>query len=277
MKPLLTLLFLLLPISSVFAQRFYPSGIQSRTRVAIGVGSATFKGDLQESRPIASTPNLMVSYEYQWTPRWALRADGLVYRLAADDGNSADPGRVTRNLSFFSTNYELSGSIMLFLFRELPAAYSQRRKFNMYALVGFGATLFNPKAQYKGKAYNLRNMETEGVSYGRLTPVIPSGVGFMFKVSPRMNIAAEATYRLSFTDYLDDVSTNYISQDEFNSRIAAGLADRRIENEMDPAAAGSQRGNPAVKDGYALYNIRLSYHLNSMYYAAKDRKKRLIR
>ncbi|WP_017732688.1 DUF6089 family protein [Nafulsella turpanensis] len=277
MKSLSTFILLFITLSPVFAQRFYPSGTQSRERIAIGLGSATYMGDLQESSLPTSTPNLMLSYEYQWTPRWALRADGLVYRIAASDANSLDPGRAARNLSFFSNNLELSGSIMLFLFRELPAAYSQRRKLNMYALLGFGATWFNPQAQLNGKTYNLRKYQTEGVAYGRLSPVIPSGMGLMAKVSQRLNIAMEVTYRISFTDYLDDVSSQYIARENFTSEVAATLADRRIEKGLEPAAAGSRRGNPALKDGYALYNIRLSYYLNSMYYGAKDRKKKLIR
>lgn len=277
MKLLLPILFIVLSCISAFAQRYYPSGIQSRSRVSLNMGSSTYMGDLQEDQLIATTPNAGLSYEYQLTPRWGVRADGLAYHLRASDANSMDPGRQERNLSFFSTNYELSGSLMLFLFRNLPAAYSLRKPVNIYALIGLGATYFNPKTVYQRKVYQLQDFQTEGVNYNNISAVIPSGFGITGKVGRRLDLALEATYRLTFTDYLDDVSSFYLDPESYPSELAANLGDRRIENGFEPAAAGSRRGNPALKDGYALYNLRVIYYLNSMYYSATDKRKKLIR
>ena len=277
MKLLLACLFIVLSCFSAFAQRYYPSGVQSRTRVALTFGSSTYMGDLQEDKLIATTPNMGLSYEYQLSPRWGIRADGFAYRLAASDANSMDPGRNGRNLSFFSTNYELSGSLMLFLFRQLPAAYSKRSPLNIYALIGFGATYFNPKTNYQGNTYALRDFQTEGVAYSRISPVIPSGLGVTAKISNRLDLGMEVSYRLTFTDYLDDVSHTYLAREEYSSDLAAALGDRRLENGLEPMAAGSRRGNPALKDGYALYNLRILYYVNSMYYSATDKRKKLLR
>jgi hypothetical protein len=277
MKFILPFLFLFLSCFSAFAQRFYPSGIQSRTRISLNFGSATYMGDLQEEQLIATTPNAGLTYEYQLNPRWGVRADGLAYRLSAKDANSMDPARNERNLSFFSTNYELSGSFVLYLFKKLPAAYSQRKPVNIYALIGFGGTYFNPKTIYKGNTYALRDYQTEGVAYSKISPVIPSGMGVTGKLSTRLDLAMEVTYRLTFTDYLDDVSRNYPGPKNFASEITAELSDRRQEGGYEPMAAGSRRGNPALKDGYALYNVRVIYYLNSMYYSATDKRKRLAR
>lgn len=277
MKLLVLTLFIALPCFcfSSFAQRYYPSGVQSRTRVAVNVGSSTYMGDLQEEQLMATTPNAGISYEYQLNPRWGLRADGLAYQLSASDANAADPGRYQRNLSFFSTNYELSTSLMLYLFRKLPAAYSQRKPLNIYALIGFGATYYNPKTIYEGKTYQLHEYRTEGVAYSKFSPVIPAGLGVTAKLSARFDLALEATYRVTFTDYLDDVSSSYLAPHEYSSELAAALADRRLNKETEPAS--TKRGNPALKDGYALYNLRAIYYLNIMYYSGKDKRKKLIR
>ncbi len=277
MKFILPILFLLLSCYPALAQRYYPSGIQSRTRVSLNFGSSTYMGDLQEDQLIAGTPNAGLSFEYQLNPRWAFRADGLAYRLSADDAKSMDPGRNERNLSFFSTNFELSGALMLYLFRNLPAAYSNRKAVNMYALIGFGATYFNPKTTYNGKTYELRDYQTEGVAYSSLTPVIPSGLGISGKINKQLDLAMEVTYRFTFTDYLDDVSRNYLGPENFPTELAATLSDRRQEKGFEAMPADSRRGNPVLKDGYALYNLRIIYYLNSMYYRATDKRKKLIR
>lgn len=277
MKCLVLTLLLAFACFSSFAQRYYPSGVQSRTRVAVSFGSSTYMGDLQEDQLMATTPNAGLSYEYLLNRRWSLRADGLVYRLSASDANASDPGRYERNLSFFSTNYELSTSLMLYLFRQPPAAYSQRRPWNMYALLGFGATYYNPKTVYEGKTYQLREYRTEGVAYGKFSPVIPAGLGLSAKISERFDLALEATYRLTFTDYLDDVSGSYLAAHEYSSELAAALGDRRLNQGVEPSSPTLKRGNPALKDGYALYNLRVIYYLNIMYYSGKDKRKKLIR
>lgn len=270
MKILFGIFLSLLPCFSLLAQRYYPSGYQSREKFSLGIGSATYFGDLQEEGYIASTPNLMLSYEYLLNPRWSLRVDGLAYQLKGSDANSLSPGRQARNLSFHSTNYELSSSLMLFLFRQQPEVYQRRALVNIYLLAGIGATYFNPKTILNGETYSLRQFRTEGVDYGKFSPVIPAGGGLTIKVNPKLDVALEISYRLSFTDYLDDVSTTYPDAETFSSPTAMALSDRRLNHEM----AGSFRGNPALNDGYGLYNLRVIYYVDRMFYRAKERKKR---
>jgi hypothetical protein len=280
MKILFTFLFSVLSISSVVAQRYYPSGIQSRHRVGIGLGSAAYFGDLQEGNTLPSTLNLSFSYEYQLRGRLALRADAAAYQLAASDANAGAlyPGRQERNLSFHATNAELSGSFVLYLFRNLPAAYRGRSLFNLYGLMGMGLTYYNPKTTLNdGNTYRLRDFETEGVSYSKISPLIPMGMGIQAKINRQLDMALEVVYRSTFTDYLDDVSTVYPDPESHKTELAATLSDRRLELGLEPVKAGTQRGNPEMKDGYAFYNIRFLYYLTDPYYKAADKKKKLIR
>lgn len=276
MKILLTLLFTVLSVSSLLAQRYYPTGFQSRDRISIGIGSTAYFGDLQEESTFSRTLNLAFAYEYQWKGRLALRADAAAYQLAASDASSLYPDRQARNLSFHTTNAELSGSFVLYLFRNLPAVYAKRSLFNLYALAGAGLTYYNPKTTYQGKNYSLRDLQTEGVAYGKLSPIIPMGLGLQGKLGKQLDVAFEVVYRATFTDYLDDVSTTYADHSQ-SPELVAILADRRLEKGIEPAAVGSMRGNPAMNDGYAFYNLRFIYYINSLYFAGADKKKKLIR
>lgn len=279
MKILLTLLFFVFTFSSLMAQRYYPSGTQSRQRLSIGMGPSAYFGDLQAENTIPKTFNLSLSYEYQLRGRLGVRADGALYQLAASDAEASAiyPYRQERNLSFQSTNAELSGSLVLYLFKNLPAAYLSRPAFNLYGLVGMGLTYYNPKTIYQGNSYRLRDYETEGVSYSKLSPHIPMGMGLQVKIAEQLDMAFEIVYRATFTDYLDDVSTIYPGPEYHSSEIAAILSDRRTELGHEPMKAGSQRGNPEMNDGYAFYNIRLIYYLTGPYFGGADKKKKLIR
>lgn len=277
MKVTLPLLLLLFSGHILLAQRYYPAGYFSRNQVSAGIGSSAYFGDLKEEGYFASTLHFMLSLEHQLSPRLGVKAEGVYYQLEGADAQSKDAGRITRNLSFHSSNFELSSSFVLYLFRKLPVGYNNRPLINIYGQLGFGGTYFNPKADYNGNTYVLRDFKTEGVAYRRLVPLIPLGMGIRIKATDKLDITAEASYRYVFSDYLDDVSTVYPDQGRFSSETASVLSDRRQELGIKPATAGSQRGNPGVKDGYGLYTIKLSYYLESLYFRAKDRNKKWMR
>lgn len=112
----------------------------------------------------------------------------------------------------------------------------------------------------------MRKLETEGVRYGILTPVIPMGGGVKFKLGPFFNIALEGAYRKTFTDYLDDVSTTHVDNDELYATdpLAATMADRRPEIGLATVDAGFRRGNPDKKDGYFIMNVKIEYFLSPL-------------
>jgi hypothetical protein len=121
---------------------------------------------------------------------------------------------------------------------------------------------FNPKAVMDGQKYALAPLQTEGVKYSRVTPVIPYGLGAKFKATPFFNLAIEAGWRKTFSDYVDDVSSVYVDNSTFTDPIAQKLADRRPEIGLPVKKAGSIRGNPGSKDAYMLFSIRLEYYLS---------------
>jgi hypothetical protein len=80
-------------------------------------------------------------------------------------------------------------------------------------------------------------------------------------LNPFLNVAIESGHRITFTDYLDDVSTVYKDQASFSDPIAAALADRKPELGLPGRPTGSIRGNPDKNDGYMLLNVKFEYYL----------------
>jgi hypothetical protein len=103
-----------------------------------------------------------------------------------------------------------------------------------------------------------------GVKDYKLTQFsIPFGFGAEYSLNEDMRLGLELGYRKIFTDYLDDVSTNYVDETTLlNARgpKAVDLAWRGDEAHGGPyPAAGYMRGNPKYKDGY--YYVAITYTL----------------
>lgn len=264
---------LLLPLLGA-AQRYYPTGIQSKELIGLQLGTTSFYGDVEGLHSFgASSPHIGLSYEYRPTAHLGLRATGLWYKVAASDSESKQQDLRDRNLSFTSSNWEGSLITTLYLRPYRAHEFYNRQQLNAYVLAGMGFTLYNPKTEYLGNSWELRNLQTEGVSYSRAALVIPFGGGLLFKVSPHLDLGLELTYHHTFSDYLDDVSSVYRSQDAFTDPIAAALADRRVETGMEPTHAGAVRGNSDVNDGYAMFSLRTVYYLSRYQFWGKEIKK----
>ena len=264
---------LLLPLWSN-AQRYYPTGIQSKELIGLQLGTTAFYGDIEGLRSFSpSSPHLGLSYEYRPTAHLGLRATGLWYKIAGSDSESSQQDLRVRNLSFTSSNWEGSLLSTFYLRPYLARDFFNRPQLNAYVLAGMGFTRYNPKADYMGNSWELRHLQTEGVSYGKTTLVVPFGGGVLFRLSPQLDLGLELTYRHTFSDYLDDASSVYQSQDAFTDPIAAALADRRVELGMEPTKAGAVRGNPDVKDGYAMISLRTVYYLSRYQFWGKEIKR----
>ncbi len=267
------LLLLLLPFFSA-AQRYYPTGIQSRELIGLSLGTTAFYGDVEGVSAFkAANPNLGLSYEYRPTAHLGLRSSVLWYKIEGSDAESRKVSLRDRNLSFTAANWEASilGTVYLLPYR--PQEFYKRSKFNAYVLAGVGLTLYSPKANYMGSKWDLRSLQTEGVRYGRAALVLPFGGGIQYRLSSQLDLGLQLTYHHTFSDYLDDVSSVYRSQASFEDPIAAALADRRPEIELTPVEAGAIRGNPRANDGYAMISLRTVYYLTRYQFRGKEVKK----
>ncbi len=246
----------------VTAQSFYAIRRERSLMAIAGTGNASYFGELKDPKEYLDPKfNINVGLQYFVTSRISTRAELTFFQLHGTDVNSADGSRVRRNLSFNSSNFEfnVSGAINLF---PLGQRFYQRPPINVYGFVGMGLLYTNPKAKLDGKKYALQPLQTEDVKYSRFQFVIPYGLGARVKVNPFFNVAIEGGYRLTFTDYLDDVSTVHPDKSSWDpNSVRFRLSDRRPDLGNEPYAPGAQRGNPEKNDGYFLLNLKVEYYL----------------
>lgn len=267
--------------SVTWSQSFYNFRRQRDVIVSLGLGTSSYFGDLNDPGDKFDTPfNINLGLEYFLTDRISLRSELTYFRLDGDDADSDTEGRVRRNLSFESNNGEFN-IVGIFNLRSNGRRFYQRPAINMYGFLGLGVAYFNPRGEVPqnyitgdgvngtpiplsdaGEMVALQPLNTEGADYNRFTMVVPFGGGIRFKAGPFFNIALEAGYRITFTDYLDDVSTNFRDQAEFgDDYVAAAMADRRPEIGLPRLETGKIRGDESDNDGYMLYNIKVEFYL----------------
>jgi hypothetical protein len=260
----LTLILLLLAgftSEMASAQSFYAIRRERSIIGSIGTGVSSYYGDLkEEKRSIDPKPTINVGLQYFFTNRIAVRAELTWFQLTGDDSDSDDPARVRRNLSFTANNFELSATGAINLMPNGGRFY-QRAVFNPYLFAGIGLLYSNPKAELNGEKHALQPLQTEGVSYSRFQPVIPYGFGARVMLNPFFNIAVEGSYRHTFTDYLDDVSTVHPDKTDWTDPVRIALSDRRPELGLSPYEPGTRRGDASNNDSYFLITMKLEYYI----------------
>jgi hypothetical protein len=272
--------FVSLLVSVADAQSFYSVRRERSLILVAGTGSSTYFGELANDGDYFDAKlNVNAGLQYFFGNHISARAEITWFSLKGSDAIAADPGRVPRNLSFNSNNYEISGTAAFSFFSNGNRFY-RRPGINIYGFAGLGFIFFNPTTMYNGDKVALQPLQTELVPYNRFGLVIPYGLGLRLKVAPLFNISIEGGYRTTFTDYLDDVSTTHKDPSKFTNPLAAALSDRRPEIGRPIVPDGTQRGNPKTNDGYMLVNAKLEYYLpwdftrRSSYNPSYNNKKR---
>ncbi|RAW01279.1 hypothetical protein [Pseudochryseolinea flava] len=277
MRSFKILVFTIVTFAPFFAdaQSFFAIRRNRNLLVGLGSGTANYYGEMVNPGEFGIIkPNITVSAEYYWLPRISSRAQLTWFQFSGDD-SKADDDRRERNLSFTSSNIELSVIGVVHL-SPMGTRFYQRSPLDIYGFLGFGLLRFNPKTVAPdGEKVALAPLQTEGVKYSRIQPVIPVGLGVRVKVDPFFNILVEGGYRLTFTDYLDDVSIKrYPDPAILSSDLARALSDRRPEigTQPDRPQEVGVRGNPDENDGYFIANITLQYYLPTEIFRSSQHK-----
>lgn len=158
-------------------------------------------------------------------------------------------------------------------------SFGKEVRLSPFVSAGIGYFSFNPQAALNGNWIDLAPLHTEGQGFSEYPdqPIyslrqfnFPLGIGLQYEVSALLLLRSEILHRFLQTDYLDDVSRNYIDPDLFSKYLppdqaflATQIADRRKElNPLYNARANQVRGNPSRNDAYFTINIGLTLILN---------------
>jgi hypothetical protein len=246
------------------------------------LGGADNPGSLQFIRNYNFTdsrPSMVIGYRYQISPLFRAKAAINTGILAGDDAKTKEPYRNARNLSFRAPVVEFTVQGEFYLMKEKSGQVYRMQGFSSnifsnlstYLYTGFGGFWFNPQAKYNGNWVNLQPLGTEGQGiepgvekYSRFSYCIPYGFGIKYSLSRQLSVGFEYGSRLTFTDYIDDVSTNYYDNDKIRSTygdMAADLADRNQGPNYSWTGAGEQRGNPDRNDFFLFANFTVNYKI----------------
>jgi len=285
---------------SLHSQSYSQDEYNSTTEAGITVGPMVFLGDLGghagkgttfvQDYNMNTTKVAIGAYYAMYPTQWLGFRGSINYgSISGSDGDITNHGgweeyRKERNLDFRSKILE--GTIMaefyptVFLEEDAEDVAGRLRP---YGVLGLGLFHFNPQGSYRspnGDTYwvDLRPLHTEGEGFPEypdrkeysLTQLnIPMGFGIKYFFSENVNISFEIIHRKTFTDYIDDVSTNFVDPSLFTKYlspsqavIATAMANksplRGLGEGFDP---GGKRGNPGNKDSYFTAGFKIGFRI----------------
>jgi hypothetical protein len=263
-----------------------------RWELSLGAGASNFLGELGGANQIGTN----YFRDFEWSQTRFGAALGLRYRLSeffalnshitygsvsGDDKLTDEFYRNYRNLNFRSNIFEWNLNFeAAFQQEQVGHRYRLRRvkgqkgyEIYAYGFVGVGIFHFDPKTDYKGVAYRLQPLGTEGQGlvpsrkkYSLWQMCIPIGFGFKYTIDAKWGVGIEYGMRKTFTDYIDDVSTSYFDNHAIRAaygNVAAALADRSLGFNPGITAAEAQRGDPRDLDAYMFALFSINYKMRS--------------
>jgi hypothetical protein len=249
-----------------FSQR---QNVRSKSEIGAYFGGMYYIGDLNSSKHFANTnATLGAIYRYFINPRLIYRVQFGYGNLKASDSQFSNAFQKNRNLSFQTDVFEFATGIEMNYMK-----YQTGHKdffFTPYVYFELGLFRINPKTDYNGELVELQSLGTEGQgtelsnkkAYKKVQLCLPIGLGFKVSINKRTSFSIEYGLRKTFTDYIDDVSSNtYLDRTklgEINGPIVSDLSNRSLDgNEY------GKRGNPTTKDWYFVLNAMLTFKLGN--------------
>ncbi|MCG9910045.1 MAG: hypothetical protein MH137_01985 [Flavobacteriales bacterium] len=270
--------------------------------VYAGVGVTNFLGDLGGANQIgtnfakdldiqATRPVMTIGGRYFYHPWVAQRVSVSYGWLRGDDKWTKEEPRFERNLNFRTPIVEIATAFEVHILRDTPPKNryqltgikpSAKKNIGLYLFAGVGGFYFNPKGQNlnTGEWVNLKPLRTEGQGYipnrkeySLWQVSIPMGLGFTYRFDKNWKLGLDLGLRKTFTDYIDDVSTNYVDPAMFNLNgspdpaLSTYFSSGKYTGQSDglPGSgnvAGQQRGDPKDKDAFMFLTVNVTYRFN---------------
>jgi len=232
------------------------------------IGTSLYYGDLNNEINFDS-PGLAGGLVGKWNfnTRVSVRGGFSYGRVGANDSDSNNNFQRNRNLSFRSNIWDLTSGVEFNFLEHIRG--SKFETYTPYVFLGGSIFSYNPTAEINGTRYNLQELGTEGQDIGeeyfRVSGAVTLGAGFKYDVASDITFAAEFTVRRAFTDYLDDVSTQFPNKarlEAVRGPIAVSLSDRSLDDGI--GIEGRQRGDSSNKDSYTFLSLSLTKYFGRL-------------
>lgn len=267
-------------ISQVASSQLYIGGF---------VGGSGYDGDLNDKPFKRIKPSVGATVSFPLTNRLHLRTGILLGGLEGGDKWSGTTFlKQNRNLSFSSDLTEIS------VVGELNAFNLNKIAWTPYVFGGIAVFHFNPYVIDSGERIYLKPLSTEGQglsgypnrkAYSLVQFSIPFGGGIKYLIKENVLLSFELGFRRTMTDYLDDVSTTYVDENDLLQQ--RGLTAVQLSYRADEVPGSTseypdngyplksvQRGSAKYKDWYYFAGFHLNFRLNNGVgkNAAKEKK-----
>jgi len=302
-KHILLLLVSFTIFSNSYSQSFL-FGEKVKWEIGLNFGPSFFLGDLGgnsgkgtnnvKDMNLEFTKMMKGIYITAYPKKWlgARFAADITYLEGSDDIINTtgidELWRKQRNLDFKTNVFEAYVALELFPTMMFMRDKGYESKLRPYGLIGAGIFHFDPKGSVTNAAgdktwHKLHPLRLEGqgmTEYPESKPYkltqfnIPIGAGLKYYASERVNLSTEVLYRKTFTDYIDDVSKNYIDPNNYNKYLSASdaamaytLSDKAvgiIYPGMTRYPAGTQRGDSKDGDTYFSVVLKLGIRLGQV-------------
>jgi Domain of unknown function (DUF6089) len=258
------LLFLCGSVMTTYAQRGW--------EVGGSVGASHYFGDLNTNFQL-KLPGVSagVMARRNFNERIGAKLGFNYANVGGDDALSRNDFEFKRNLNFKSMILE---GVFLLEFNFLPYLHGSRDNFyTPYLFGGANVFYFNPRTKYEGKTYDLRSYGTEGQFYGDEYYAIQGGLaygaGFKIDLNYYWSLNFDVSMRRLYTDYLDDVSTNYPDMrdlEKIRGKVSVELSDRSLPDAegIKLGQRNRQRGDSNNADAYGMFHVGLVYYFGDL-------------
>lgn len=243
-------------------------------------GTMWYIGDLNPTNMFRGKKHLAYGMYYRQNinTRISVRGQFLSGTIEAWDQDHPNAAWQRRNLNFRNTVNE-SAMLVEMNYKD-HAVGNPKKKAVPFLSAGLAIYTHNPQAiERVGESSGTRvereipliSLGTEGQGledYPDRKRYLPWGVAVPFGLGVKGNLGTGMTYQVEWvgrkvwTDYLDDVSTTYVAEEDYNG-IAADWA-RRDENELREGESwmGVQRGDPGRDDRYGYFLFSLGFRVS---------------
>lgn len=267
----------------------FPFLVNAQLELGLMAGVSNYQGDLAPESTAASFGQTHAAFggffRYNIHRFVSARINVFYGTISGDDAKAESAWRNERNLSFRSRVLEAGLTVEYNILGYQP--YNFERTFSPYIFGGIAGFRHNPEAYYDNRWIELQPLGTEGqgmadfpAQYSRTAIAIPFGLGAKYAINDKWNIGLEFGFRKTFTDYLDDVSTQYVEYSELfagNGELAAALGNRGgeyFDSEPISIPTGSNRGDQENDDWYFMGGLTLSYNISDNGLVGARRKSR---
>lgn len=244
---------------------------KAQISLTAGLGMSDYYGDL--SAKIFDQPSMSgtLGFSYDFSSKFSWLTEFSFMQIKGFDSKSKRADLVARNLSFKSNIWNINTGVVYDILD-----ITGDRIFTPYVFLGIGLMHFNPYTTDRfGKKQYLQPLGTEGQGIAgypdpyKLTQLeIPIGLGLKYVLNDKFVLQLDLRYHYVDTDYLDDVSTDYLPLATLNAKnpnlhYLSYRADELPGGAPYPNKGSDIRGNPSNKDSYYTTQIKVAYRLKS--------------